>query len=112
MKKIFCSLALLATSFGVSAGYTVDAEVFSNTQLIGKPRLLVEANEKGRVVMDGIYDLSLTVNPQSDKTISLDTTIKLAGQQLKPTFHANLGEKMMVESDNHKFIFVVSKTQD
>lgn len=109
MKKVISSVLLFGLSFTASADYTIDAEVFDNDKVIGKPRLIVKANEKARVFLDGVYDLSLIVNPKDNGSIDLDTKIKVDNQRLMPTLNAALGQEMRVESTQHKFVFVVSK---
>lgn len=109
MAKVFSSLVFLLLSFSASATYTVDAKVFNQNKLIGKPRLIVDANESARVFLDGVYDLSLKVNPKGNSTIDLNTIIKVNNQRLTPTLNAALGKEILVESNQHKFVFVVSK---
>ncbi|MFC3096066.1 hypothetical protein DRW07_05845 [Alteromonas sediminis] len=95
-----------------TAGFIVDAEVFDNNKLIGKPRLIVEANEKARVFLDGVYDLTLIVTPKQANELALTTRILIDDQRSTPTLDAHLGEHFSVKQGNHKFVFIVRKTDE
>jgi len=112
MKSILLTFILLFASTSASAGFIVDAEVFDDEKLIGKPRLIVEANEKARVFLDGVYDLTLTVNPKQEEALEFVTRILVDGQRLTPTLDAKLGKQFALEQGKHKFVFVVNRTRE
>ncbi|RLV59740.1 hypothetical protein D5018_10795 [Parashewanella curva] len=109
MRKLLGLALFLGLISSANANYLVNVKLLNNAETIANPTLVVSPDKEVSVEVSKLYNLKLTVSPESKSTVKIATQLSLNGEKMSPVLITELGKPASIQVGNKEMSILITE---